>query len=67
MKVYMYHLRGDFALPGFVAIVDRMKDRDFATYDILSYQTRPFNDALSYVDLAFAPDNGALGKHHCWA
>ena len=67
MEVNMFHPRGDRKLPDFGDIVAWMRDHDFAVYDIISYQTRPFDKALGYVDLVFAPENGLLRKHHRWA
>ncbi|MDD9908778.1 MAG: FkbM family methyltransferase [Ahrensia sp.] len=48
-------------------IVCWMREKGFAVFDIISYQTRPFDDALGRVDLVFAPENGPLRKHHRWA
>lgn len=67
MEVNMYHPRGDFQLPDFGEIVTYMREQGFAVYDIISYQVRPFDDALGYVDLVFAPESGPLRKHHRWA
>jgi hypothetical protein len=44
-----------------------MRDLGFAVYDIVSYQTRPFDNALGYVDIVFAREDSAFRKHHRWA
>ncbi|MDD9908777.1 MAG: FkbM family methyltransferase [Ahrensia sp.] len=67
MEVNMFHPGGKFDLPDFGEIVCWMREHNFAVYDIISYQIRPFDDALGYVDLVFAPEDGELRKHHRWA
>jgi len=67
MEVNMFHPAGDPALADFGTVVSWMRDHGFAVYDILSYQTRPFDMALGYVDLAFVPLAGRFRAHHRWA
>lgn len=66
-EVNMFHPTGRPDLPDFGDIVVTMRDLGFAVYDIVSYQTRPFDTALGYVDLVFAREDGPLRKHHRWA
>lgn len=66
-EVNMFHPTGRPDLPDFGDTVATMRDLGFAVYDIVSYQTRPFDNALGYVDLIFARDDGPLRKHHRWA
>lgn len=66
-EVNMFHPTGRPDLPDFGDIVATMRDLGFAVYDIVSYQTRPFDTALGYVDLVFAREDGPLRKHHRWA
>lgn len=66
-EVNMFHPTGRPDLPDFGDTVEQMRDLGFAVYDIVSYQTRPFDNALGYVDLVFARENGPLRKHHRWA
>lgn len=67
MEVNMFHPAGNPDLGDFGAIVCRMRDFGFSVYDILSYQTRPFDGALGYVDLAFVRTDGRFRLHHRWA
>jgi FkbM family methyltransferase len=67
MEVNMFHPAGDPALGDFGAIISFMRDAGFSVYDILSYQTRPFDKALGYVDLAFVKTAGRFRTHHRWA
>ncbi|KKN94369.1 hypothetical protein LCGC14_0187150, partial [marine sediment metagenome] len=48
------------------AIIGWMGSQGFAVYDIISYQTRPLDDALGYVDLVFAKVDGPFRIHHRW-
>ena len=66
-EVNMFHPAGDFALPDFGDAVLLLRELGFAVYDVVSYQTRPFDDALGYVDLVFAREDGPLRAHHRWA
>jgi FkbM family methyltransferase len=66
-EVNMFHPAGDDSLPDFGDSVIIMRELGFAVYDVVSYQSRPFDDALGYVDLVFARDNGPLRAHHRWA
>lgn len=67
MEVNLFHPRNDAANPDFGDIVLAMREMGFAVYDILSYQVRPRDNALGYVDVAFAREDGPLRKHHAWA
>lgn len=67
MEVNMFRPRGRTNLPDFGEIVCWMRDHNFSVYDIISYQQRPFDGALGYVDLAFVKSDGSLRKHHRWA
>ena len=66
-EVNMFHPAGNMELPDFGDSVVTMRDLGFAVYDIVSYQTRPFDDALGYVDLVFARENGPMRQYHRWA
>jgi FkbM family methyltransferase len=66
-EVNMFHPTGRPDLPDFGDTVATMRDLGFAVYDIVSYQTRPFDKALGYVDLIFAREDGPLRKFHRWA
>lgn len=66
MEVNMFHPAGDAALGDFGTIVGWMKDHGFAVYDILSYQTRPLDAALGYVDLVFVREDGPFRAEHRW-
>ena len=66
MEVNMFHPAGDPALGDFGAIIGWMGSQGFAVYDIISYQTRPLDDALGYVDLVFAKVDGPFRIHHRW-
>ena len=48
-------------------IVAAMRRWGFDVADILSYQTRPRDGALGYVDLAFLRADGPLRADHRWA
>jgi FkbM family methyltransferase len=67
MEVNLFHPAGNPDLGDFGAIVCRMQELGFSVYDILSYQTRPFDGALGYVDLAFVRTDGRFRSHHRWA
>lgn len=66
MEVNMFAPAGDAALGDFATIVGWMQEHGFAVYDILSYQTRPLDGALGYVDLAFVRADGPLRADHRW-
>ncbi len=66
MEVTLFHPASTPALGDFGAVVGWMRDHGFAVFDILSYQTRPRDDALGYVDLAFAREDGPLRAEHRW-
>ena len=67
MEVNMFHPRGKLDLPDFGEIVCWMRDHGFSVYDIISYQHRPFDGALGYVDLVFVKSDGMFRKNHRWA
>ena len=67
MEANLFHPAADPARADLGAIVAWMRVRGFAIVDILSYQTRPRDAALGYVDLAFAPEDGPLRADHRWA
>lgn len=66
MEVNMFHPASTPALGDFGTTVAWMQAHGFAVYDILSYQTRPLDDALGYVDLAFVRADGPFRAHHRW-
>lgn len=66
-EVNMFHPTGQPTLPDFSDTVMTMRSLNFSVYDIVSYQTRPFDDALGYVDLVFAHERSALRAFHQWA
>jgi FkbM family methyltransferase len=66
MEVNMFHPAGNRSLPDFGEIVCWMRGQGFAVYDIVSYQTRPFDGALGYVDLVFARNDSRFRAHHRW-
>ena len=67
MEVNLFHPAADPARADFGRITAWMRAHGFAVIDILSYQTRPRDAALGYVDLAFAPEDGPLRADHRWA
>jgi FkbM family methyltransferase len=67
MEVNMFHPRGDRSFPDFGEIVCAMREAGFSVYDIVSYQVRPRDGALGYVDVAFAPTEGALRRSLLWS
>jgi FkbM family methyltransferase len=67
MEVNLFHPAGNPALGDFGEIICQMRNFGFSVYDILSYQTRPFDDALGYVDLAFVKTAGRFRTNHRWA
>lgn len=66
-ETFMFHPPDRLDLPDFGDTVLAMRDLGFAVYDIVSYQTRPFDDALGYVDIIFAREDSAFRRHHRWA
>jgi FkbM family methyltransferase len=66
-EVNMFHPTGRPDLPDFGDTIETMRHLGFAAYDIVSYQTRPFDDALGYVDIIFAREDGPLREQHRWA
>ena len=67
MEVNLYHPRGNPDFPDFAEIVIRLRELGYSVYDIVSYQVRPRDEALGYVDLVFVRDDGPLRAHHSWA
>jgi len=66
MEVNMFHPASNPALGDFGTIVSWMRDQGFSVYDIISYQIRPRDGALGYVDLVFVQTDGQFRKHHRW-
>ncbi|MEM6850098.1 MAG: FkbM family methyltransferase [Pseudomonadota bacterium] len=66
MEVELYYPANNRDLYDFGDVVSWMRDRDFAVIDVLSYNKRPRDGALAYVDLAFAPNNGLFREAHSW-
>lgn len=66
VEVNMFHPASNPDLPDFGEIVGWMRDQNFAVFDIVSYQTRPFDEALGYVDLVFARNDSGFRRHHRW-
>ena len=50
----LFHPTGRPDLPDLGDAIVTMHELGFAVYDIVSYQTRPLDDALGYVDMVFA-------------
>lgn len=67
METNLFHPASDFSLADFGDIVVAMKARGWAVYDIISYQTRPLDSALGYVDVAFVKETGMFRRTHRWA
>ncbi|MEM1434661.1 MAG: FkbM family methyltransferase [Pseudomonadota bacterium] len=65
-EVNLFHPTGRPDLPDLGDTVQIMRDLGFAVYDIVSYQTRPYDDALGYVDLVFANEQSEFRKVHRW-
>lgn len=66
MEANMFHPANNPALGDFSTIVAWMRNNGFSVYDIISYQTRPRDDALGYVDLVFVQTDGPFRAHHLW-
>lgn len=66
-EVNLFHPAGNQDLGDFGTMVAWMRTQNWAVLDILSYQTRPRDQALGYVDLAFAHENGPFRAAHSWA
>lgn len=66
MEANLFRPAGDPRLADFGVITKWMVDHGFAVFDILSYQTRPRDRALGYVDLAFVREDGPLRSSHSW-
>jgi len=65
-EVNMFHPTNNHELPDFGDTIMTMKELGFGAYDIVSYQTRPFDNALGYVDIIFANELGSLRAKHQW-
>jgi hypothetical protein len=48
-------------------VVSKMKRLGFVVYDIFGFLYRPFDNALSQVDMVFVRENGSFRKHHAYA
>jgi FkbM family methyltransferase len=66
VEANLFHPAGDPTLGDFGEIVAWMRRHDWAVLDILSYQTRPRDGALGYVDLAFGHEKGPFRAAHSW-
>lgn len=66
-EVNMFHPTGRPDLPDFGDTIVTMRELGFAAYDVVSYQTRPFDNALGYTDIVFARESSPLRKEHRWA
>lgn len=53
--------------PVFQEVLEYMKAKGFAPYDLLGLQYRPIDDALSQVDVVFVKENGPLRTIHSYA
>lgn len=58
--------KGDDPRPVLSDIVCYLAAQGFEVYDIVSYNRRPFNGALGFVDLAFVRRDGPLRASHRW-
>lgn len=67
MEANLFHPAADRRLADLGGIVASMRRWGFDVADILSYQTRPRDGALGYVDLAFLRTDGPLRADHRWA
>lgn len=66
-EVNMFHAAGDHGRPVFGDVVAWMRDAGFAVFDIVSYNLRPLDKALGYVDLAFVRRDSRFWATHRWA
>jgi len=66
-EVNMFHPTGRPDLPDFTETITSMHGLGFVAYDLVSYQTRPLDDALGYIDIVFASEQSLFRKHHRWA
>lgn len=53
--------------PQFYEVVHYMKSCGFVVYDIFDVQYRPFDGAMSQVDMAFVRENGRFRSHQIYA
>ncbi len=53
--------------PQFYEVVHYMKSCGFVVYDIFDLQYRPFDGAVSQVDIAFVREEGRFRNHHIYA
>lgn len=67
MEANLFPPAGDPRLADLGGIVAGMRRWGFAVADILSYQPRPRDGALGYVDMAFLREDGVLRADHRWA
>ena len=66
-EVNLYHAAGDESRPVFSEMVTYMAAVGFEVFDVISYNRRPLDEALGYVDLAFVRKEGSLWSTHRWA
>lgn len=67
MEANLFRPASDPRLAQFGDIVASMRRWGFDVADILSYQPRPRDGALGYVDVAFLRADGPLRADHHWA
>lgn len=53
--------------PQLYDVITFMKEHGFVVYDILDYQYRPLDGAMSQVDMAFVKELGQFRKYHYYA
>ncbi len=63
VSLYQFHVDA----PEFYDLISYMKNRGFVVYDIFGGHTRPLDDALAQVDIAFVKEYGSFRKNHHWA
>lgn len=63
VSLFQFHING----PQLYDLVNYMKNQGFVVYDIFGGSTRPLDDALASVDMAFVKENGRFRKHHFYA
>lgn len=66
-EVNLFHAAGDTRRPVLSDFVSYLASVGFEVFDILSYNQRPLDRALGYVDLAFVRRDGPLWQTHRWA
>jgi FkbM family methyltransferase len=53
--------------PQLYDVVSRMKQLGFVVYDVWGFQYRPFDNALSHVDVVFVREDGPFRASHVYA